>query len=139
MCDPIGFLTPPLHPIKLEILIPQESPYFSHNSCEILRLNYVSFRWYGRNSPKLLEKVVNHHKYHVVFYGPFSETILLVTSTWLKQCIPNFGILLFRWWSFIQIRKNYMLKFWPIGSHTFKGRWSDFFKWIFIPYMEVYH
>ena len=52
------FFDPPLSEIKLEILILYESPYFSHNPCEILRLNYVSLKRYDQNSRELLEKLV---------------------------------------------------------------------------------
>ena len=49
------FFDPLLSEIKLEILISYESPYFSHNPCEILRLNYVSLKRYDQNSLELLE------------------------------------------------------------------------------------
>ena len=68
VCDPIDSLVPPLHHIKVEILVPEESSYFSHYPSEISGLENVSFWCYEH---KRQQKVVNHF-YRTYF--PMSHT-----------------------------------------------------------------
>ena len=54
---PIDNLVPPLYSIKMEILVSEESSYFSHYPSEILGPGNVSFWFYKQ---KRLTSVVYH-------------------------------------------------------------------------------